>query len=151
LFKHAQEISKASHLKKVFERVQAREAGATTRHERGPDLILVDLDMPDVSADLLAEWRAATSEGPTIIVFASHGEEALRGLRAGAEDWVLKPIRPDDLLTRIRLLLEQQQGKTERGMPRLDAPLPHLVENLHDAEDGHLNARQVSDFYGLSV
>lgn len=110
LFRRAREIATASHLKRVFEEIQARHIGPLAEHGSQPDLILLDMDMPNISGvELLEKLGAATSEVLTVIV-ASSGEEALRALRAGAGDYVLKPFRLDDLRTRIRLLLRAACG-----------------------------------------
>jgi DNA-binding response OmpR family regulator len=115
-----------------------------------PQLILLDMDMPNVSAeDALEKLRAARPEVVTLIV-ASSGEKALRAMRAGAEDYVLKPIRLGDLRTRIQVLLKQHE-RQQGAITPLDAPISHLVEKLHDPKNGQLNAKEVSRFFGLSL
>ncbi len=87
-----------------------------------PDLIILDLGLPDVPGlDLLRQWRA---EGVTIpvVVLSSRGDEAgkVEALDLGADDFVTKPFGIDELLARIRTALRhrlQQQG--ERPVFRL--------------------------------
>jgi DNA-binding response OmpR family regulator len=151
LFQHAYKVFNASHLEGAVEKARARNAPTAAEHEPAPDVILLDLDMPDLTAEHVARLRAETEDAPGIILLASSGEEALPALRAGAEDWVLKPVRWDDLRTRIRKLLEEHALQRRTEVPAMDPPLPHLVESLHNPEDGHLDAREVADFFGLRL
>jgi two-component system KDP operon response regulator KdpE len=81
-----------------------------------PDLILLDLGLPDIPGhDLLREWR---EEGLTlpIIVLSSRTDEAgiVKALELGADDYVTKPFGMNELVARIRVALRhrlQQQGE----------------------------------------
>ncbi|MGI0526005.1 response regulator transcription factor [Rhizobium giardinii] len=81
-----------------------------------PDLILLDLGLPDIPGhDLLREWR---EEGLTlpIIILSSRTDEAgiVRALELGADDYVTKPFGMNELVARIRVALRhrlQQQGE----------------------------------------
>lgn len=81
-----------------------------------PDLILLDLGLPDIPGhDLLREWR---DEGLTlpIIILSSRTDEAgiVRALELGADDYVTKPFGMNELVARIRVALRhrlQQQGE----------------------------------------
>ncbi|MDD2179895.1 response regulator [Acidovorax sp. D2M1] len=80
-----------------------------------PDIILLDVMMPEMDGyEVLAALRAApeTREIPVIFVTAlddSSDEE--RGLRAGAVDYVAKPIKPAVLLARVRTHLELKAAR----------------------------------------
>jgi PleD family two-component response regulator len=75
-----------------------------------PDLILLDLIMPNVDGfALLEELRFDASETflPIIVLTADTSEEAkARALDAGATDFLVKPVSPTEALLRIRNLLE---------------------------------------------
>src|SRR2546423_3053017 len=87
LFRDCLQVSTAPHLKKVFEEFRAQYTGSAAAHEARPDLILLDLDMPNVSPEeLLRQLQASTAEVGTVIL-ASSGEQALRAVLAGAEDY----------------------------------------------------------------
>lgn len=85
-----------------------------------PDLLLLDLGLPDASGlDVLREIRAAdgivTRFDPNlpVIVLSGHGaeEERVRGLESGADDYLVKPVNPRELRARIGAVLR-------RGAPR---------------------------------
>lgn len=98
---------------RVLEAATGAEALAALRHHR-PDLVLLDLGLPDV--DGLALIGQIRAKGPVpIVVLSSRGEEAAKvaALDAGADDYVTKPFGADELMARLRAALRhrlQEQG-----------------------------------------
>lgn len=76
------------------------------------DLVLLDLILPSVSGlEILAEVRRR-SDVPVIILTArDEGEEKVAGLDLGADDYVTKPFRSDELLARVRARLRRLPGR----------------------------------------
>ena len=75
-----------------------------------PDLILLDLGLPDVQGlELLRTIRARNEQVP-IVVLSSRGDEAAKvvALDLGADDYVTKPFGTDELLARMRAALRHQ-------------------------------------------
>ena len=75
-----------------------------------PDLIILDLGLPDMDGlDLLRKMRQQ-NEGVPIVVLSSRGDEAgkVQALDLGADDYVTKPFGMDELLARIRAALRHQ-------------------------------------------
>lgn len=76
----------------------------------GPDLIILDLGLPDIQGlDLLRMIRARI-EGVPIVVLSSRGDEVgkVEALDLGADDYITKPFGMDELLARMRAALRHQ-------------------------------------------
>lgn len=69
-----------------------------------PDLIVLDLGLPDINGvDVITKVRR-TASTPIIVLSARHGsEDKVRALDAGADDYVTKPFGLDELLARLRV------------------------------------------------
>ncbi len=78
--------------------------------EHAVDLVVLDLRLPEEDGMLLARKLRETSAVPIIIV-TGKGEEADRvmGLELGADDYIVKPFSPRELLARIRAVLRRYQ------------------------------------------
>jgi two-component system KDP operon response regulator KdpE len=75
-----------------------------------PDLVILDLGLPDMEGlDLLRSIRAQNERVP-IVVLSSRGDEAakVQALDIGADDYVTKPFGTDELLARMRAALRHQ-------------------------------------------
>jgi two-component system KDP operon response regulator KdpE len=85
-------------------------------NEDQPDLIILDLGLPDASGhDLLCEWREGGLLVP-VVILSSRTDEAgiVKALESGADDYVTKPFGIHELAARIRVALRhrlQQQGE----------------------------------------
>ncbi|MEK6649713.1 MAG: sigma-54 dependent transcriptional regulator [Bacteroidota bacterium] len=88
--------------------------------ERPFDIVITDIEMPEMrGTELLRHIRQESPETFVIIVTAFGSvETAITALREGASDYVLKPINFDDLLLRVRKLLEYRALALENAMLR---------------------------------
>jgi DNA-binding response OmpR family regulator len=79
------------------------EALAMARTQPGPDTVLLDVALPDLSGVEVARRLRATSNVPIIMLTARRNEiDKITGLDAGADDYVTKPFSHGELLARIR-------------------------------------------------
>jgi two-component system, OmpR family, KDP operon response regulator KdpE len=102
-----------AHEHRVVEAATAREALSLLRHER-PDLMLLDLGLPDMDGQAVIHAVRAESAVPILVLSSRAGEaDKVAALDAGADDYVTKPFGAEELLARIRAALRhrlQQQG-----------------------------------------
>ena len=88
-----------------------------------PDVILLDWMLPGESGLTLAKrWRSASrSKAIPILMLTARGDEADRvaGLDAGADDYIVKPFSPRELLARIRAVLRRRVPEASGGSVRL--------------------------------
>lgn len=77
---------------------------------QGPDLIVLDLGLPDIQGHNLLRMIRARNERVPIVVLSSRGDEAgkVQALDFGADDYVTKPFGMDELLARMRAALRHQ-------------------------------------------
>jgi PAS domain S-box-containing protein len=96
------------------------QAALSAARELKPDLVLTDIMMPELDGfELLAKLRAEEElKGtPVILLSARAGEEAkIEGLRAGADDYLIKPFAARELLARVETNL--QLARTRRDAAR---------------------------------
>jgi two-component system KDP operon response regulator KdpE len=83
---------------------------ALERLDESPDLIILDLGLPDVQGHELLRTIRARNESVPIVVLSSRGDEAgkVQALDFGADDYITKPFGMDELLARIRAALRHQ-------------------------------------------
>jgi two-component system KDP operon response regulator KdpE len=77
---------------------------------RNPDLVILDLSLPDVDGLALVPTIRANTAAPIIVVTAREQEyDKVKALDAGANDYVVKPFSVGELLARIRVGLRNQE------------------------------------------
>jgi two-component system phosphate regulon response regulator PhoB len=88
-----------------------------------PDVILLDWMLPGESGLALARrWRAsARTKTVPILMLTARGDEADRvaGLDAGADDYIVKPFSPRELLARIRAVLRRRVPEATGGLVKM--------------------------------
>jgi two-component system, OmpR family, KDP operon response regulator KdpE len=82
--------------------------------ERSPDLIVLDLGLPDIEGTEVCRRVRAGSKVP-IVVLSARGAEAdkVNALDLGADDYVTKPFGPEELLARIRVALRRVRSESD--------------------------------------
>jgi DNA-binding response OmpR family regulator len=82
----------------------------------GPDLIVLDLRLPDVPGEEVAREVRRSSQVPILMLTAKSAEEdRIRGLEIGADDYVTKPFSPRELTLRVQAILRRGRGDREAG------------------------------------
>ena len=80
----------------------------TMAAETAPDLVILDLGLPDVPGEAVARELRAASAVPIVMLTAKAAEEdRIRGLELGADDYVTKPFSPRELVLRVQAILRR--------------------------------------------
>jgi two-component system KDP operon response regulator KdpE len=76
--------------------------------EHPPDLVVLDLGLPDIEGTEICRRLRAGSQAPIIVLSARGGEaDKVSALDLGADDYVTKPFNPEEVLARIRVALRR--------------------------------------------
>jgi DNA-binding response OmpR family regulator len=101
----------------VFQAADGREAVETFRRHR-PDLILLDLMLPELSGIEVCRIIRAESGVPILMLTAKSAEiDKVVGLELGADDYVTKPFSFRELLARVRALLRRAEAQSQAAEP----------------------------------
>jgi DNA-binding response OmpR family regulator len=87
--------------------------------QRFPQLVVLDLMLPGADGWDIMRWLRARSDVP-VIVLTARGEESDRiaGLEMGADDYVVKPFSPQELVSRVRAVLRRMRAAVPKGTGR---------------------------------
>jgi two-component system, sensor histidine kinase len=115
-----------------FEVLEAPDGATAMRllHERGPDLVLMDVKLPDADGRELAKRIKADPDLAKVVVLqtsASHVDSRHRvaSLEAGADGYLVEPMEPEELVANVRALLRMRRAEHE---------LKEALEKLREAD-----------------
>jgi two-component system phosphate regulon response regulator OmpR len=111
-----------------------------------PDAALLDVGLPGEDGFALARWLRAVSPTVGIIMLTAAGDlvDRVVGLESGADDYVIKPFEPRELLARLRAVLRRTVPEARPGGPealpehrvRVGAAVLDLVSGVLTCADG---------------
>jgi DNA-binding response OmpR family regulator len=113
------------YLKRAGYQVQVAADGKqamTILEKQIPDFVILDLMLPEIDGLSLTRWLRDRSNVPIIMVTARREEiDRIAGLEMGADDYVVKPFSPQELVSRVRAVLrrtgrEQAGAESERDL-----------------------------------
>ncbi len=80
--------------------------------EGGHDLIIADRNLPHIDGLTIVQMLRATGKATPVLILSALGsvDDRIEGLRAGGDDYLIKPFAFDELLARIEALLRRGQG-----------------------------------------
>ncbi len=103
-----------SYLEKEGYRVSDTDSGNTAValvHEIEPDLVVLDLGLPDLPGEDVLRAIRRTSQVPVVMLTARASEaDQIAGLKLGADDYVTKPFSPRELVARVEAVLRRPVG-----------------------------------------
>ena len=106
------------------------------------DLVVLDVTLPDGDGvSLCRAWREQGVGQPILFLTAKNEEfDVVRGLDAGANDYVAKPFRMQELLSRLRALLRTAPARVSRGVMEVDR------EHMQVRRDGELLSLTLTEY-----
>lgn len=121
-----------------------------------PELVVLDLMLPEVDGLEITRWLRERGDTPIIMLTARREEQdRIAGLEMGADDYVVKPFSPQELVSRVRAVLRRTKPSTP-GSPggtlvygglRID-PQTRLVEV--DGKEKQLTAKEFDLLWALA-
>src|SRR5579871_3571759 len=100
-----------SYLERAGLAVLSTSSGAealTVAATAAPDLVVLDLGLPDVPGETVARELRAAGSVPILMLTAKSGEQdRIAGLELGADDYVTKPFSPRELVLRVQAILRR--------------------------------------------
>jgi DNA-binding response OmpR family regulator len=109
------------------------------------DLVILDIGLPDIGGfDVLREVRQHNRTTPVIILTARDGvSDTVQGLEGGADDYVTKPFRFEELLARVRVRLREDRAPEATVLSIGDATLDLRTRRVtHEGRTVELSARE---------
>jgi len=109
-----------SYLERAGFAVLSTESGAeaiTIAAAASPDLVVLDLGLPDVPGEVVAQELRSAGPTPILILTAkSAHEDRIRGLELGAADYLTKPFSPRELVLRVQAILRRGSAAADDGI-----------------------------------
>ena len=105
----------------------------TSLEEHIPDLLILDLMLPGVDGLSITRWLRERSDVPIIMLTARrHEADRIAGLEMGADDYVVKPFSPQELVSRTKAILRRVHPIDR------DLEMPLTVGEIHIDPQTHL-------------
>ena len=134
--------------KEEFEPVIASDGEEAVRlfHKYSPDVVLLDVMMPKEDGYEVCRKIRAKSDVPVILITA-RGEdfEKIMGLDIGADDYIVKPFSPSEVMARVRAVMRRmvrkEKEKSSENMLTIDnltIPIKYLPEIIYSIAFGDL-------------
>lgn len=119
------------YLKRAGYQVQTASDGKqamTFLEKQIPDFVILDLMLPEIDGLSLTRWLRERSNVPIIMVTARREEiDRIAGLEMGADDYVVKPFSPQELVSRVRAVLRRTGREQAGAEPERDL----VFEDIH--------------------
>jgi two-component system KDP operon response regulator KdpE len=123
------------------------EEGIEMLQSENPDAVILDLGLPDISGFEVLKRIRSFSEVPILILTVRSDEsDIVKGLEWGADDYVIKPFRQKELLSRIKLIT-RRRGAIAEGAPLVCGQLqfePSTGQLFHEEREINLTPTEIS-------
>jgi DNA-binding response OmpR family regulator len=111
-------------------------AGLEMHARERPDLVILDLMLPVLDGMEVCRRIRAWANTPILMLTARQGEEdRIAGLELGADDYLVKPFSPREVVSRVKAILRRSAPSIESLNEQVDAPLEAVT--VHNGEPGY--------------
>lgn len=119
-------------------------------HSERPDIVILDVGLPEMDGWTVLERIRELSEVP-VLMLTSHGQESdkVRGLRAGADDYLTKPFGIAEFVARVQALLRRSAGADHRAMDVYDDGSVRMDFGAHEVTVGGRSVKLTATEYRL--
>ncbi len=118
---HIRDVIRFALEKAGMEVVAAKDGAEAIRifGERSPELIVLDVGMPELDGLDVCRILRKTSDVPILFLSARDEEiDRILGLEMGGDDYVTKPFSPRELVARVKVILKRQNGRAVSAEPK---------------------------------
>ena len=107
------------------------ETGLDMAREMAPDLVILDLTLPRLDGVELCRILRRESEVPIIMLTAreAHADRII-GLHSGADDYIVKPFAPEEVIARAQAVLRRVKGKVQQVLTRGGITLNETTQSV---------------------
>ncbi len=139
-----------------FRTVWCRSASDLLRRLRtlSPDLCIIDLGLPDMDGiEAMQRVKAQSACGILILTGRAHVSDRVMGLELGADDYVLKPFEPRELVARVRSIVRRRESSEApaRQIAEFSGWRFNLANNRLTSPDGEEHALSTAESELLKV
>jgi DNA-binding response OmpR family regulator len=111
-------------------------AGLELHAREHPDLVILDLMLPALDGMEVCRRIRAWAETPILMLTARQGEEdRIAGLESGADDYLVKPFSPRELVSRVKAILRRSNASNATNTPETHAANSHEDEGKANNEE----------------
>lgn len=130
-----------------YEVIEAENAaqGIEAAHNQRPDLLILDLGLPDLDGQEVISAVREVSDMPIIVLSVRAQElDKVEALDRGASDYIVKPFGVAELMARVRAVLRQRAAKGNDDVVEVGSVLIDLGRRIvtRDGEEVHLSKRE---------
>jgi two-component system, OmpR family, response regulator ResD len=125
-------------------------AGLELHARERPDLVILDLMLPVMDGMEVCRRIRAWANTPILMLTARQGEEdRIAGLELGADDYLVKPFSPREVVSRVKAILRRSSPISDLHTEQADAPLEAVGVRQGEATFSSYNGNQTSA-YGVA-
>ncbi len=107
-----------------------------------PDLVLLDIQMPQVNGwQVLSQIRQRGNTPVILLTALDQDVDKLTGLRIGADDYVVKPFNPAEVVARVQAVLRRSLPREQRDERRILRVAPFIIDFDHHEAVAEIDGR----------